>query len=645
MAPSSASPARSPFQAQQDARNTNHFRTLGTLARYLWPASRTDLRVRVIFAMFFLACAKLANVYAPFVYKAAVDLLGAASSAAKGGPESPPIEGDALITALLPAGVAVVPVAILIAYGGARVLVQIFNELRDFIFVHVGQHAQRTVALKTFQHLHALSLAFHLDRQTGGLSRVIERGTRGISFVLMFMLFNILPTLLEILLVTAVLLYFYDFAFAGVTFTTIVGYIVFTLIITEWRLKFRRKMNQSDTEANTKAVDSLLNYETVKYFGAEEHEHKRYDKALASYEAATVQSQGSLAFLNVGQGLIIGIGLVIVMLMAAGGVVSGRLTVGDFVLINTYLIQLYLPLNFLGFVYREMKQSLTDMDKMFELLDVHTDVNDDPEAPALREGSGRVEFRNVNFSYRADRRILKDVSFAVEPGRTVALVGPSGAGKSTISRLLFRFYDVDSGAILIDGDDVRNVRQSSVRAAIGVVPQDTVLFNDTIGYNIAYGRVGATQAEIEAAARLAKIDEFIASLPDGYDTVVGERGMKVSGGEKQRIAIARTILKDPRILLFDEATSALDSHTEKEIQASLREVSRDRTTLVIAHRLSTIVHADEILVLGEGRVVERGNHAELIAAGGEYAAMWNRQREADEMREKLEEIAPQLSVN
>lgn len=627
----SAAQSSPKFDAAETSRRS-HWGTLASLGRYLWPGGRLDLRLRVVLAVCALILAKLVNVGVPYLYKLAVDALTGESSAAQDTADSAAAAETLVI---------VVPLTVILAYGGARVLAQAFGELRDLFFIKVGQHSQRSIALDTFRHLHGLSLAFHLERQTGGLSRVIERGVRGISFVLSFMLFNILPTLLEIFLVTGILLYAYhetSSAFAIITFTTIFLYIVFTLVITDWRLKYRRKMNKNDTEANTKAIDSLINYETVKYFGNEEHEYARYDRALAGYEAAAVKSQGSLSILNLSQGLTIGAGLVAVMYLAAKGVADGNLTVGDFVLINTYLIQLYLPLNFLGFVYREMKQSLTDMDKMFELLEVNTDVRDESDAEELAAGPGRVEFRGVSFAYKSDRPIIEDLSFTVPPGATTAIVGPSGAGKSTISRLLFRFYDADSGSILIDGQDLRSLTQKSLRAAIGVVPQDTVLFNDTIGYNIAYGRPGADETAVRNAARLARIAGFIEALPEGYETTVGERGMKVSGGEKQRIAIARAILKGPRIMLFDEATSALDSHTEKEIQASLREVSKNRTTLVIAHRLSTIVDADEILVLKAGRLVERGKHAELLSRNGEYAEMWRKQQEAEELREKVEQV-------
>jgi ABC-type transport system involved in Fe-S cluster assembly fused permease/ATPase subunit len=481
-----------------------------------------------------------------------------------------------------------------------------------------------------------LSLRFHLDRQTGGLSRAIERGTKGIDFLLSYVLFSVLPTLLEIALVSGILWYMFDWRFMAVTLTTVAGYVWFTFAITEWRIKFRRAMNESDSEASTKAIDSLLNFETVKYFGNEEHEARRFDGALRVYEKAAVKSETSLAFLNVGQTAIISVGVSVMMIMAAIEVRAGAMTVGDFVLVNTYLIQLYMPLNWLGTVYREIKQSLIDMEQMFRLLGVPQEVADRPGARPLLLTGGEVRFEGVGFGYDARRPILKEVSFAVPPGRTLAIVGPSGSGKSTIARLLFRFYDVTEGRVLVDGQDIRDVSQTSLRAAIGIVPQDTVLFNDTIVYNIAYGNPEATREEVEEAARLAKIDQFIRSLPDGYDTRVGERGLKLSGGEKQRVAIARTILKRPAILIFDEATSALDTHTEKAIQASLAEVSADRTTLVIAHRLSTVVDADEILVLDQGRVIERGRHAMLLAQNGRYASMWRRQQEAAE-RERLVE--------
>jgi ABC-type transport system involved in Fe-S cluster assembly fused permease/ATPase subunit len=589
------------------------FSALKSLAPYLWPRGRTDLKIRVVLALLFLAAAKIATVYVPVFMKEAVDALS--------------VENKALIA---------LPLAAILAYGLARILSLAFGELRDAVFSKVAQRAIRTVALATFRHLHALSLRFHLDRQTGGLSRAIERGTKGIDFLLSYVLFSVLPTVLEIALVSGILWYMFDWRFMAVTLATVASYVWFTFAITEWRLKFRRAMNESDSEASTKAIDSLLNFETVKYFGNEEHEARRFDGALRIYERAAVKSETSLAFLNVGQTAIISVGVSVMMLMAAVEVRAGAMTVGDFVLVNSYLIQLYMPLNWLGTVYREIKQSLIDMEQMFRLLGVPQEVADRPGARALRLAGGEVRFEGVGFGYDARRPILKEVGFAVPPGRTLAIVGPSGSGKSTIARLLFRFYDVTEGRVLVDGQDIRDVTQTSLRAAIGIVPQDTVLFNDTIFYNIAYGNPEATRAEVEEAARLAKIDQFIRSLPDGYETRVGERGLKLSGGEKQRVAIARTILKRPAILIFDEATSALDTHTEKAIQASLAEVSADRTTLVIAHRLSTVVDADEILVLDQGRVVERGRHAMLLAQNGRYAAMWRRQQEAAE-RDRLVE--------
>jgi len=577
--------------------------TLRTLLPYLWPPDRPGLKARVVVALLCLLAAKAAVVYVPLLYKQAIDELGRGAGAA-----------------------VTVPVGLILAYGAARVFSLLFSELRDAVFARVGQHAIRAVGLQIFRHLHALALRFHLSRQTGGLTRAIERGTKGIQTLLSFLLFNVLPTFFEIGLVCAVLWKMFDIWLAATTALTVGLYLAYTLIVTEWRTRFRRQMNETDSEANTKAVESLLNYETVKYFGNEEHEAHRYDASLRRYERAAVRSQVSLSILNIGQAVIISAGLTAVMWMAARGIVDGRYTLGDFVLVNTYLLQLYDPLSFFGFIYREIKQSLIDMERMFELLGQPREIGDKPGAPTLRLAGAGVEFRDVVFGYDERRPILKGVSFRIPAGRTVAVVGSSGAGKSTLARLLFRFYDVERGAILIDGQDIRDITQASLRASIGVVPQDTVLFNDTIHYNIAYGRPGATDGEVQAAARLAHIHDLVMSMPDGYRTMVGERGLKLSGGEKQRVAIARTILKNPSIFLFDEATSALDSHTEREIQANLREVSQGRTTLIIAHRLSTIADADEIIVLGDGRIVERGRHAVLLAQGGPYAAMWQRQQ-------------------
>ncbi len=603
-----------------DGPGRSHWRTLATLMPYLWPEGRWDLRFRVIVAMVLLALAKIAIVYIPFIYKEIIDSLNITGPDGKVG-----------------AAVAI-PILMILAFGAARLASQAFGELRDAAFAKVGQHALRTVALQLFRHLHGLSLAFHLDRRTGGLSRAIERGTKGIDFLLRFSLFNILPTLLELSLVSGVLLINYGADYSGVTLFSVGVYIAFTLTVTEWRLKHRREMNRTDSEASSRAIDSLLNFETVKYFGNEGHEAVRFDQSMSRYETAAVRSQTSLAMLNIGQGVIIALGMGTVMLLAARGIISGDLTLGDFVLINTFMMQLYQPLGFLGFVYREIKQSLVDMDKMFELIEVHAEVADVPDAAPLKIGAGDVVFENVDFGYENERQILHGVSFRVPAGNTVAIVGPSGAGKSTISRILFRFYDVQGGRVLIDGQDVRQVTQQSLRASVGIVPQDTVLFNDSIRYNIRYGRVDASDEEIEAAAKLAQIHDFVTTLPEGYNSAVGERGLKLSGGEKQRVAIARTILKNPAILLFDEATSALDSRTEKEIQDALRLVSRDRTTLVIAHRLSTIVDADEIIVLEAGRIVEKGRHEALLAANGTYADMWQRQQEQAEALQRLERL-------
>ncbi|MCW0183390.1 MAG: ABC transporter ATP-binding protein/permease [Zavarzinia sp.] len=581
---------------------------------YLWPADRRDLRLRVLYAIGFLVLAKIANVIVPYFYKAAVDALS------------------------VKATVVTVPILMIIAYGLARVGSQAFAELRDSVFARVAQFAVRRLGLSTFEHLHRLSMRFHLDRRTGGLNRVIERGTKGIELVLRFALFNIGPTILEISFVLILLALGFGWPMVSVMVATIIAYILFTFLVSERRIKYRREMNTQDTDANTKAVDSLLNYETVKYFSNEAHEARRFDKALMAYEKAAVKSQTTLSLLNAGQSAIMAAGLGGVMYLAGVGVADGTMTVGDFVLVNTFLIQLYIPLNMLGFVYREIKQGLIDMEAMFNVLDVPEEVRDKPDAKPLRVTGGEVRFEDVSFRYDQRRGILRDVSFTAAPGSTVAIVGPSGAGKSTISRILFRFYDIEQGRVTIDGQNIDGVTQASLRKVIGIVPQDTVLFNDTIRYNIRYGRPEASDAEVEQAAKLARIHDFIVSLPDGYDSMVGERGLKLSGGEKQRVAIARTILKNPPILLLDEATSALDTQTEKEIQTSLKEISRGRTAIVIAHRLSTVVDCDEILVLDKGRIVERGTHDALLAKGGQYAGMWQRQLEAVEAEAKLAEV-------
>ena len=580
--------------------NSTHgeWNTIRTLLPYL-----LEFKGRVVLAMTMLILAKLANVAVPLVLKEIVDAMNK------------------------PKAMLFVPVFLVVGYGLLRLFSTLFGELRDAVFAKVTQRAIRRVALKLFVHLHNLSLRFHLERQTGGVSRDIERGTKGISFLLNFMLFNILPTLLEIGLVAAILFSKYNPWFAVITFATLVVYIAFTLFVTEWRMVFRRTMNDMDSKANTRAIDSLLNYETVKYFGNENYEARRYDEHLASWETAAVRNQTSLATLNSGQSVIIAIGVTALMLLAADGVVKGTMTLGDLVLVNVFMLQLYMPLHFLGFVYREIKHSLADMEKMFRLLDEHREIEDAPDAVQLKVDQASVRFEQVSFSYEANRKILFDVGFDIPAGHTVAVVGASGAGKSTLSRLLFRFYDVNAGRILINGQDIRKVTQTSLRAAIGIVPQDTVLFNDNIYYNIAYGCPDATREKILQAARSAHIHDFIESLPYGYDTMVGERGLKLSGGEKQRVAIARAILKNPAILIFDEATSALDSKSEKAIQDELRSVARDRTTLVIAHRLSTIVDAQQILVMDKGRIVERGTHRELLAQQGVYAQMWALQQQ------------------
>jgi ATP-binding cassette subfamily B protein len=590
-------------------RATGSIATIVSLMPYLWPNGQLEMRVRVVLALTMLAAAKISLVYVPILYGAAVDALTATSTSTN-------------LIAL--------PLGLILAYGGARVLSLAFGELRDAIFAKVGQRAIRTVGLQVFRHMHRLSLAFHLERQTGGLSRSIERGTRAIEVLLRFTLFNILPTLFEITLVFIIMWRLLDFVVALVTLVTVVVYVSYTMAVTEWRLKFRRQMNEEDNRANTRAIDSLLNYETVKYFNNEDHEAERLDVALRSYEKAAVKSQTSLALLNVGQATIISLGLTAVMALTAKGIIDGAMSLGAFVMANTYLMQLYQPLNFFGFVYREIKQSLIDIEKMFDLLGVKTEIADAPGAPPLTLHRGAVDFDKVSFSYDSRRPILHDIAFSIPAGNTVAVVGPSGSGKSTLSRLLYRFYDVSEGSITVDGQDIRHVTQASLRGTIGIVPQDTVLFNETIYYNIGYGRPGSSPAEVEEAARLAHIHDFIMALPDGYESLVGERGLKLSGGEKQRVAIARAILKNPLIMVFDEATSALDSHTEQEIQKNLRELARGRTTLSIAHRLSTVVDADEIIVLEAGRIVERGRHTELLARDQTYAAMWRRQQESQQ---------------
>ena len=587
---------------------------LSILGRHLWPKDEWGLRARVVAGLVLLVLAKLTNVYVPILYKHAVDALGEK------------------------AAVVAVPVALILAYGFARVLAQAFGEVRDAVFAPVSQRAIRNLALEVFDHLHRLSLRYHLERQTGGLSRVIERGTQGMEFLIRFTTFNILPTLFEIALVGVILWNLYDWRFTAVTLGVVAGYIVFSVVLSEWRIQFVRRMNDADTEANAKAIDSLLNYETVKYFGNEEHEARRYDVGRRRYEVAAIRSSRTLSLLNIGQGAIISAGLAAVMIMAGDGVTRGTMTLGDFVAVNTFLIQLYMPLNMLGFAYREIRNALVNMEKMFGLLGIPAEIADKPGAPELAVSGGEIVFDHVDFHYEKARPILHDVSFRVAPGHTVAIVGSSGAGKSTVSRILFRFYDVAAGSVRIDGQDIRDVTQQSLRAAIGVVPQDTVLFNDTIFYNICYGRPNCTREEVEQAAKLARIHDFVMALPLGYDTTVGERGLKLSGGEKQRVAIARTILKNPHILLFDEATSALDTRTEQEIQRSLEEVSRGRTTVVIAHRLSTIVNADEIVVLDRGRVAERGRHGELLGRNGLYADMWRRQQEAAAEAERKVEV-------
>ena len=602
---------------------------MGTLAHlwpYIWPGDRFDLKMRVVWSLVLLLAAKLITLAVPFSFKWATDALTGADTA--------PVAADNWHLWVIAS-----PLLLTASYGAMRIMMAVLTQWRDGIFARVAMHAVRKLATITFVHMHELSLRFHLERKTGGLTRVLERGREGIEVIVRMVILQLIPTIVEVSLLMAVLLWQFDWRYVVATLITVTVYMYYTYIATEWRIGIRRKMNDSDTEANTKAIDSLLNYETVKYFGAEAREAQRYDKSVARYEEASIQTYTSLAVLNTGQAVIFTLGLTATMLMCAIGVRNGTNTVGDFVLVNAMMIQLYQPLNFMGMVYREIKQAIIDIEKMFGVLHREAEIKDAPDARPLTVSAGTVRFEDVRFAYEPTRPILKGISFEVPAGKTVAIVGPSGAGKSTISRLLFRLYDVSGGKILIDGQDIRAVTQDSLRATIGMVPQDTVLFNDTIRYNIRYGRWDASDAEVEEAARLAQIDHFIRMAPKGYETQVGERGLKLSGGEKQRVAIARTVLKAPPILVLDEATSALDTHTEHEIQGALDRVARNRTSLVIAHRLSTIVGADEIIVLDQGRIAERGTHANLLAQGGLYASMWNRQREAEAAREKLAQMA------
>ncbi len=592
-------------------------RPLWMLLPYLWPKGRPDLRARVIVSLVCLLSAILATAAFPVFMGWITNALAVK-----------PAPMIALMSAL----------GLIGAYVVARIMMQAFAQLRDGVFAKVQYHALREVGVSTFAHVHTLSLRFHLERKTGGLSRVIERGTKGIDTLLSFAIFNIFPTLFQLTIFATIMVVKLSVAIALVTLAMVGAYVWFTFAITRWRIQFRREMNQSDQDANTKAVDSLLNYETVKYFNNEAHETRRFDKSMEKYSRASIQAQTSLSILNTGQAIIVAAGMGAVMAMTAIGIRDGRFIIGDFVMANAILMQLYMPLNLLGTVYREITQALVDMDAMFRLLHQPQEVMDKPDAEPLAVGGAEIVFDNVVFAYDPERIVLKGISFKVPAGKTVAVVGPSGAGKSTISRILYRFYDIKSGSVKIDGQDIRDVTQESLRAAIGIVPQDTVLFNDTIRYNIAYGRIGANEHEIKEAARMAQIAPFIRELPLGYDSMVGERGLKLSGGEKQRVAIARTILKNPPILLLDEATSALDTHTEREIQSALKEVSKNRTALVIAHRLSTVVDADEILVLDRGEIVERGRHADLVAMNGHYASMWNKQKQAAEARARLKAV-------
>jgi len=616
-----ASHGEAPKRPTVDAGEANLGRTVANLWRYMWPEDRPDLKFRVILAIGALLVSKVATTLVPFAYKGIIDTLDGTS------PDNTLVMGIAI------------PLVLIVAYGLGNVIDAGFQQLRDVLFASVGQNAVRKLALETFEHLHKLSLRFHLSRRTGGLSRVIERGTKGIESIVRFTMLNTVPTFVEFAIAAVVFIVFFGVSYLGVLVVTVWLYMWFTIAASNWRIAIRRDMNESDTDANGKAIDSLLNFETVKYFANEKMEAARFDKSMERYERSAIRIWTSLGFLNFGQAFIFYAGTVVILVMAGLGVMNGQLTLGDFVLLNTFLMQVYRPLNFIGFVYREIRQGLTDIEEMFKLLDQDPEVQDKPGARPLAITGPVIRFEDVHFHYDADRRILKGISFEVPAGKTIAVVGPSGAGKSTISRLLYRFYDVIEGRITIDGQDIRDVTQASLRASIGMVPQDTVLFNDTIAYNIRYGRPDATDEEVRRAAELAQIGHFIESLPKGYDTPVGERGLKLSGGEKQRVAIARTILKGPPILILDEATSALDSKTEEEIKSALDLVSANRTTLVIAHRLSTIVNADEIIVLRDGQIAERGNHIQLLQQAGLYAQMWNRQREASEVEELARRVA------
>jgi len=616
---------KSPAPTGEDlfAERSNHWAVLRALAPYVWPENRPDLRLRVVLAVIALVLAKVITVSTPLAYKGAVDWLTGNAS------------GEDAVSA---ATLAYLPIVLILAYGAGRVMMIGFNQLRDVLFTRVGQNAVRALSRQVFQHLHRMSLRFHLERRTGGLSRVIERGRSAVELIIRMGVLNSVPTLLELVLVCGMFTFYFGPEYALVILAMVACYVLFTFKASEWRMAIRRELNASDNDASTKAIDSLLNYETVKYFGNEGWEARRFDSSMANYENAAIRTYYTLGLLNAGQALIFSVGLTVCMMLSANAVAAGTQTVGDFVLINSLLIQLYIPLNFMGMVYREIKQGLVDIETMFALLEKDPEITDKPGAKALAVPEGNIRFENVAFSYDGVRPTLRGVNFTVPAGQMVAIVGPTGAGKSTISRLLFRFYDVSGGRVLIDGQDIRNVTQDSLRAAIGIVPQDTVLFNDTIEYNIRYGRPDATDDEVREAARMAQIDGFIRDLPEGYNSMVGERGLKLSGGEKQRVAIARTILKSPPILMLDEATSALDSHTEKEIQDAFERMAENRTTLVIAHRLSTIVHADNIIVLDNGQIVEQGRHAELLAHEGLYASMWRRQREAEAARERLAEV-------